>query len=72
MAYNSPRLYLYKRTSQIYYIGYYDNGRLRWKSTCHKTRPEALRTLSQFKEPLQAGHRLPRNSQLHRALGNCS
>jgi len=53
MPYNSPSFYLYKRPNQIYYIGYYDQGRLRWKSTGHRTKPEALGALTQFKELLQ-------------------
>jgi len=33
MSINSSRFYLYKRSNHIYYIGYHQNDRLRWKST---------------------------------------
>ena len=48
------RLSLYKRRSnQICYIGYYQDGRRHWKSTGVSTRPEALKALTQFRELLQ-------------------
>ena len=52
MPANSPRFSLYKRCNQIYYIGYYHNGRRYWKSTGVTTRPEALKALTQFRELL--------------------
>ena len=43
---------LYKRSNGIYYIGYYSEGRRRWKSTGVTTKQEALKQLTQFKELL--------------------
>ena len=41
MPENLPRFSLYKRRNQVYYIGYYHNGRKHSKST--GTEPEELR-----------------------------
>jgi len=55
MSFNSPSFYLYKRPSKIYYIGYYLHGRLRWKSTGARTKPEAQKALTQFREMMEQG-----------------
>jgi len=44
------KFYLYKRSNGFYYIGYFDNGRLRWKSTNRRLKSEALKVLSGFRE----------------------
>ena len=49
---NSTSFYVYKRSNQIYYIGYYDRGKLRWKSTGVKTKSEAHKALTRFRELL--------------------
>jgi integrase len=54
MSVNSNRFSVCKRCNQIYYIGYYLNGRRKWKSTGATVKAEALRALTQFKELLQA------------------
>jgi integrase/recombinase XerD len=45
---SKSKIYLTKRTNGYYYIGYDDNGRLRWKSTGEKTKPEALEFIKTF------------------------
>jgi len=57
MSVSSPRFSLYKRSNRIYYIGYYQNGRRRWKSTGGTTRSEALKALSDFKGLIEPAHR---------------
>ncbi|MGB6121535.1 MAG: site-specific integrase, partial [Bacteroidota bacterium] len=57
MSINSSRFYLYKRTNHIYYIGYHENGRLRWKSTGVTTKPEANKALTQFKNMMTEGRK---------------
>jgi integrase len=52
MAVNSHRFSLYKR-SGIYYIGYYQNGHRRWKSTGARHKPDALKALTRFQALLQ-------------------
>lgn len=52
MSGNSPSFYVYKRPNQIYYIGYYDHGKLRWKSTGVRTKPEAHQALTRFRDLL--------------------
>jgi integrase len=49
----SERIYLYKRVNGYYYIGYHDYGRIRWKSTKCKFRPDALKILSDFEKNLK-------------------
>jgi len=58
MSVTSPRFSLYKRRdTQTFSIGYYVNGKRRWKSTGSTTKPEALRALTQFRELLaERGH----------------
>ena len=46
---NTQKLYLSKRNNGIYYIGYYKNEKLKWKSTGEKIKPDALKKLSDFK-----------------------
>jgi integrase len=54
MSVTSPRFSLYKRRdTQTFSIGYYVNGKRRWKSTGSTTKPEALKALTQFKELLR-------------------
>ncbi len=57
MSVLSSRFSLYKRTNGIYYIGYYSEGRRRWKSTFATTKPEALKALTAFKELFQERRR---------------
>lgn len=52
MSTTSNRLSLFKRSNQIYSIGYYQDGRRQWKSTGVSTKPEALKPLTKFKELL--------------------
>jgi hypothetical protein len=54
MSAKSSRFSLFKRCNQIYYIGYYREGRRRWKSTGMSTKPKALKVLTQFRELLEA------------------
>ena len=42
------KLYLYKRPNGFWYIGYYENGRRRWKSTSATTKSAALKILTEF------------------------
>jgi integrase len=53
MSVNSNRFSLFKRSNQVYYVGYYQNGRRKWKSTRATVKAEALKALTQFKELLQ-------------------
>jgi len=53
MSVNSNRFSLYKRSNQIYSIGYYQDGRRKWKSTGATVKTDALKALTQFKELLQ-------------------
>ena len=55
MAFNGTSFYLYKRSNKIYYIGHYSNGKLKWKSTGCRSRPQAQRVLTQFKELMRGG-----------------
>jgi hypothetical protein len=47
-----PKLYLYKRSNGIYFLGYLDNGRKRWKSTKATQRTDILRVLANYKDLL--------------------
>lgn len=42
------KLYLYKRPNGFWYIGYYENGRRRWKSTSTTAKSAALKILTEF------------------------
>lgn len=53
MSVISNRFSLYKRSNQIYSIGYYQDGRRKWKSTGATVKADALKALTQFKELLQ-------------------
>ncbi len=44
------RFSLYKRPNQIYYIGFYRDGRRHWKSTGATTKSGALKALAHFQE----------------------
>lgn len=57
MSVNSHRFSLYKRLNGIYYVGYYEQGRRKWKSTGVSTKPEALKALTQFRELLSTRSR---------------
>jgi len=46
----SSKFYLTKRSNGIYYIGYFDDVRLRWKSTKCSTKSEALKALRSFEK----------------------
>jgi hypothetical protein len=48
MSVNPFKLTLFKRPNQIYYIGYYRDGRRCWKSSGARTKPEALKALTEF------------------------
>ena len=48
-----PKLYLFKRNNGIYYVGWIEGSRRRWKSTACRTKPEALKQLGNFKEILK-------------------
>jgi site-specific recombinase XerD len=48
-----PKFYLYKRANGIYYIGYLDNGRRRWKSTGSTLKCDALKALASYLEFLR-------------------
>lgn len=43
---STPRVYLYKRNNGIYYVGFFDQGRLRWKSTRTSVKSDALNALT--------------------------
>jgi len=69
---NDKKLYLTKRSNGYYYVGYFDNNRLRWKTTQQKTKPEALDFLKSFspktednKEPLTLTSLFAIYTQLH-------
>ncbi|MBI5020560.1 MAG: site-specific integrase [Ignavibacteriales bacterium] len=47
------KFYLYKRKNQIYYIGYFIEGKLFWRSTEETQKSKALKVLSEFKELLK-------------------
>ncbi|MBS4028866.1 MAG: site-specific integrase [Ignavibacteriales bacterium] len=49
---NSTKLYLTKRNNGIYYIGYYEGAKLKWKSTRERIKSDALKQLSDFKKLL--------------------
>ena len=49
MSVTSHRFCLYKRRNQIFYIGYYLNGKRHWKSTGVSTKSEALKVLTEFR-----------------------
>jgi len=53
MSTTSNRFSLFKRSNQIYYIGHYQDGRRRWKSTGATVKADALKALTEFKELLQ-------------------
>jgi len=53
MSVNPHRFSLYKRSNLIYYVGYYQEGRRKWKSTGATTKPEALKALTRLRELLQ-------------------
>jgi integrase len=44
------RFYLFRRRNKVYYIGYWQDGRKRWKSTRCRTKPDALKSLTRFKD----------------------
>ncbi|MBS4027709.1 MAG: site-specific integrase [Ignavibacteriales bacterium] len=46
---DSPKLYLTKRNNGIYYIGYYESSKLKWKSTKSRLKTEAHIQLSDIK-----------------------
>ena len=48
----SSKLYLYKRSNGYYYIGYFEQGRKRWKSTGSAQKQDALKALTNFKQLL--------------------
>lgn len=47
---SSSKFYLTKRSNGFYYVGYFDDGRLRWKSTRATIKPDALRALTNFEQ----------------------
>jgi len=49
----STKFYLYKRSNGYWYIGYFDEGRKRWKSSGQKLKNEALKVLSEFEQHLK-------------------
>ncbi|MGB2867084.1 MAG: phage integrase SAM-like domain-containing protein, partial [Bacteroidota bacterium] len=53
MSVNPQHLSLYKRSNGVYYIGYYQEGRRKWKTTGYTAKPEALKALTSFKELIQ-------------------
>jgi len=48
------KFYLFRRNNGIYYIGYFEEGRRRWKSTGCTTKADALSAFSRFREHLRA------------------
>jgi integrase len=44
------KIYLYRRTNGWYYVGYFESGRKRWKSTRQRSKREALRAVANFTE----------------------
>ena len=56
----STRFYLYKRSNGYWYIGYFDNGRKRWKSTFATLKSDALRALVEFRDsPKSSPSKIP-------------
>ncbi|MDI6804963.1 MAG: hypothetical protein QME58_14190, partial [Bacteroidota bacterium] len=49
----STKLYLYKRSNGVYYIGYFYAGLKRWKSTGKQSKFDALKILQNFEQHLQ-------------------
>ena len=47
------KIYLFQRNNGIYYIGYLQDGRRRWRSTRSKRRRDALKVLTQLREVLR-------------------
>jgi integrase len=43
---NLPKFYLFKRNNGIYYVGYFENGRKRWKSTGATLKADAHKAVS--------------------------
>jgi hypothetical protein len=50
MSVSSDRYSLYKLSKEIYYIGYYDDGKRKWKSTGTTIKTEALKALTHVKD----------------------
>lgn len=50
---NLPKFYLFKRNNGIYYVGYFENGRKRWKSTGATLKADALKAVSNLEELLK-------------------
>jgi len=48
------KLYLTKRSNGIFYVGYFTDGRRRWKSTGYKFKQDALKALKDFEELFKA------------------
>lgn len=57
MSFTTQRFSLFKRHNGIYYIAYFHNGRRRWKSTGAKTKSEANKALTQFKDMIAEGRK---------------
>ena len=55
-------MFLFKRGG-VYYVVYEDDGRRKWKSTHCRTKSDALRVLTQFKELLKTKPKSPLLSQ---------
>ncbi len=51
---NSSKLYLFKRNNGIYYVGYFHEGKKRWKSTGCTQKSEATKSFVQFREFLNS------------------
>lgn len=47
---SASKFYLYKRSNGFYYVGYFDEGRLRWKSTGATTKALALQAVANLTE----------------------
>ncbi len=47
---SSSRFYLTKRSNQIWYLGWIENGRRRWKSTKCRKKADALRYLREHQD----------------------
>jgi integrase len=63
MPVSAYRFSLYRRSNRIYYIGYYQEGHRRWKSTGVTTRTEALTVLTEFRSLFQNRQRRANYSQ---------
>jgi site-specific recombinase XerD len=50
---SNPKFYLTKRENGYFYIGWYDNGRRRWKSTKCTAKSDAFQYLRQYKVDFQ-------------------